>query len=107
MTAYRSYIGLFAAAMLSAAMVAACSGNSSIAPPGQNGNPVNPGIDSMAQPAASPTGSPPPAPSPPNVWTGPGHIYGTPDMFTPPLGNTNKYMGQPIDGVACAPTMSN
>lgn len=108
MTTHRSFIGLFAAAVLGAAMVAACSGNSSIAPAGQGGtNPVNGGIDSMAQPAASPTGSPTPAPSPPNVWTGPGHIYGTPDMFTPPLGNTNQFMGQPIDGIACAPTMSN
>jgi hypothetical protein len=109
MTTYRSFIGLFAAAMLSAAAVAACSGqSSSIAPSNQaHGNPINSGIDAMAQPDASPTGSPTPKPSPPTIWTGPGHIYGTPDMFTPPLGNTNQYMGQPIDGVPCAPTMSN
>jgi hypothetical protein len=95
-----------AAAFCCAALLAACGGNAAVGPTTHN-NSAQPAIDDHAQPNPDTTGSPTPAPSPPNVWTGPGHISGLDDQFNPVDGNTGSFNGQPVDGVTCAPTMSN
>jgi hypothetical protein len=101
----RLVLALVASAVLGAAALTACNGTTSAAPPAPNV--VQPATNTNTQVEPATTNSPTPAPSPPNVWTGQGHISGEDDMFTPPDGNTGQYNGQPIDGVACAPTMSN
>lgn len=99
------YLSVTACSVVLVAMLAACGGNGVGAPPPSTG--AAPAIDNHAQVEPNTTGSPTPAPSPPNVWTGPGHISGLDDQFNPADGNTDSFGGQPIDNVACAPTMSN
>ncbi len=94
-----------AAALTIGCVVAACGGAGTVAPTTPHA--AAPAVDDHAAPQPNYTGSPTPRPSPPNIWTGPGHVSGLDDQFNPVDGNTDKYGGQPIDGVTCQPTMSN
>ena len=84
----------------------ACGGNAGVTPSGEP-QAAQPAVDGHAIYNPDIKGSPTPRPSPPNIWTGPGHISGLDDQFSPVDGNTDSFNGQPINGVACAPTMSN
>jgi hypothetical protein len=106
MGSYRLLLALVVSAVLGAAALTACNGSTSTAPPAPK-YVVQTAMNMHEQPEPTTTGSPTPAPSPPNVWTGPGHVSGEDDMFMPADGRTGHFDGQPIDGVACAPTMSN
>lgn len=109
----RGQIYFFIIAAIAASVVASCAGNSGITPTrlttdsqeagGSSAGPAN-AVDSQGQPAVQGDST---TPSPPTIWTGPGHISGLDDQFNPVDGNTGAYNGQPIDGVACQPTMSN
>ena len=99
-------IGVAAAA--AACFLAAFGNNGTLSAPSTVSNAGGPqGVDSQAQVEPNNTKSPTPRPSPPNIWTGPGHVVGLDNQFNPVDGNTDAFNGGPIDGSPCRPTMSN
>ena len=104
MRGFRSLLALAVSSAL-AATVTGCDGSTSVAPVAAK-NAANTDASVSERGGSVVSASPTPVPSPPNVWTGPGHVSGDDDMFVPHDGYTGKYNGQPIDGIGCAPTMS-
>lgn len=58
-------------------------------------------------PAPVPTPTPTPAPTPKPIYLAPGEVVGADNLFVPPDGDSaSGGQGQTVDGIPCAPTMS-